>query len=328
MAALSFGLACSGRTLPAESSAASEDATDAAGEFAALAQDLVAPNAPVPASGGSYFTLRRDVRRCAAPLCGGFFIRRVNRLTTVCADGQRASECYVAELDFGALGLSEEQATSVRNSAEDALLRGTIGSFSSAFGELGRLDVSEVWLGHAGVEPRGAFVRVKDTGLRCITTPCPSLSASLLELRLPSLSVAELDLEGISEDTSDAIEQLGEPDGLLVAGRPSVVSGPAGTALGVDASEYYIPLSPEPEEQLCGSRGLSECPEGMFCAFPPEADCGRADAPGICARRPEACIQIFDPVCGCDGQTYGNACTASSAGVSVDFDGPCEEPSE
>jgi hypothetical protein len=48
----------------------------------------------------------------------------------------------------------------------------------------------------------------------------------------------------------------------------------------------------------------------------------------VCARRPEACIQIFDPVCGCDGRTYGNACTASSAGVSVDFDGPCDGSAE
>ncbi len=334
LAALSFGLGCSAPPAPAESSGTESsetgaDPTEAAGEFATLAQDLVAPNGPAPAPGATYFTLRRDVRRCAAPLCGGFFVKRVNRLTTLCADGTRSAECYVAELEFGALGLSEEQATTVRNSAEHALLRGSIGSFSSDFGALGRLDVSEAWLGHAGVEPRGAFVRVKDTGLRCITAPCNSLSAALLEFRLPALPVAELDVEGISEDTSDAIAQLGEADGLIVAGRPSVVSGPAGTALGVDASEYYIPVAPEkPEEQLCGSRGLPECPEGTFCAFPPEADCGRADAPGVCAPRPEACIQIFDPVCGCDGQTHGNACSASSAGVSVDFDGPCEEPSE
>lgn len=328
LVAASVGLACSGQTSPAEPNETPAEATVAANDFVTLAQDLVAPSDPGRESDARYFTLRRDVRRCAAPLCGGFFIQRVNRLSTLCNDGARRSECYVAELGFEALGLSEEQATLVRNSAESALLRGDIETFSSPFGDLGRLSVTEVWLGHAGVEPSGAFVRVKDTGLRCITTPCPSLSASLLEFRLPALPVAELDLEGISEDTSDGVAQLGEPDGLIVAGRPSLVRGPAGSALGVDASEYYVPLSPEPEAQACGSRGLPECPEGSFCAFPPDANCGRADAPGVCARRAEACIQIFDPVCGCDGQTYGNACSASSAGVSVEFDGPCAEPSE
>lgn len=80
------------------------------------------------------------------------------------------------------------------------------------------------------------------------------------------------------------------------------------------------------EGELCGGFAGIQCDEGLYCAFPPEASCGAGDQSGVCAVRPGGCIQIYDPVCGCDGKTYGNACNAASAGVSVDHDGECAPP--
>jgi hypothetical protein len=36
-----------------------------------------------------------------------------------------------------------------------------------------------------------------------------------------------------------------------------------------------------------------------------------------------ACAEIYQPVCGCDGFSYSNACEASRYGVNVDFEGTC-----
>ena len=89
-----------------------------------------------------------------------------------------------------------------------------------------------------------------------------------------------------------------------------------------------IPGEVDPDDggagRSCGSRGQQRCDRDEFCNFPESAACGSFDAPGVCTDIPRACTKEYAPVCGCDDKTYGNACTAAAAGLSVLHKGECE----
>jgi hypothetical protein len=73
---------------------------------------------------------------------------------------------------------------------------------------------------------------------------------------------------------------------------------------------------------MCGGIAGFQCGEGLYCSMTPEMQ-HIADGSGVCRAKPQMCTREYRPVCGADGKTYGNSCTAASAGVSVAKPGEC-----
>lgn len=185
------------------------------------------------ASTSSFYSFRRDMRRCAAPRCGGYFVKLVNESRTRCADNRFQRECYVAEIDWR--GQSEPD-------SDRALLRGTIRLEGHRHGAYGVFRVTEVWQAASANQPTGTFYRVRDRGLRCVAAPCPTHHEATLN-STASRNVAGVDLSGANAPNnllSEAMTAMTSRDGILVSGTHSPVTGPAGRSQMLNASQFYL----------------------------------------------------------------------------------------
>ena len=61
-----------------------------------------------------------------------------------------------------------------------------------------------------------------------------------------------------------------------------------------------------------------DCTEDHYCFFD-----GCAAEIGVCVPRPEMCCWLWDPVCGCDGQSYQNACMAAIDSIRIAYHDEC-----
>jgi len=207
------------------------------------------------ATTSSFYAFRHDLRKCASPRCGGYFVKLLNERRTRCADNRFAAECYVASIEWN--GQAEPD-------NDRALLRGKIQAGGSHNGRFGELSVSEVWHAASANEPSGVFFRVRDRGIRCIAAPCPTHHEARLNSTV-SREIAGVDLSGAGasdSSVSDATAAMTSPNGIIVSGDHSPVTGPAGRSQMLKAAQFYVRAGMTGSLKPCMKTGCS----GQVCA--------------------------------------------------------------
>lgn len=242
--------------------------------------DVLADDAELSATSRTYVAVRRDFRKCIAPLCGGYWVRDLNRV--------HLNEVYVSGLDFTGSGLTDVEQGQVQAGLGEVVLRGKLGPKESQWNTRPFI-VSEAYRGLPGKVFDGeTFFKVKPVNIQCVRAPCASLSATRLNYTAQTLFHG-LDLAYVGEgrvDTTWLEKRVREGD-ALVAGYWYR----NGEERLLDVGNVFVRL---PENTLsCPVFKLAACPSDQMRIYTRDAD--RCVLPGACIT-PGACTKQL-PVC-------------------------------
>ncbi|MGQ0508529.1 MAG: DUF6748 domain-containing protein [Myxococcaceae bacterium] len=183
----------------------------------------------------AYHLVRKDVNRCAAPRCGGYWLTPLN------VEG--AEELYVTVLYFGRTKLGLEGNDALEAADGELIVRGATPVVAA--GEAQRaartFEVEEVYRGLPGVRvaPGDFFAFTQFSGIQCITAPCPTLAAQQVNVeRSDNFSDYQMSLNQAFLDESwlqfEAREQ-----GAIVAGH---FTAPGASENRLVVSQVFLPL--------------------------------------------------------------------------------------
>jgi len=237
-----------------------------------------------------FVTIQHDARKCAAPLCGGYFLSQPNH---------SLAPIYVAELDFSQSNLADAEVQKLVDAPEaEVLLFGklTRQSRSTHTRNFIVLDAYRGMPGRTAAEG-DAFYSVASNGRQCFAAPCNALTATKVSstakakdfttLSVASAAAAFVDEAWLSHRALDG--------GAIVAA--TFVSGeryPAGTEKVLDASQVFVHL---PESSGMCPHHVSACSGGQVNVYQRNNDRCVIDegceAPGMCSMMMPACPEGY-----------------------------------
>ena len=195
----------------------------------AASNGTTADEQDVIAGSSQYFVARKDDRKCAAPMCGGYFVARPNKATMTCADGTAKAECYVADLDLAPMGATAAQEAAVRGSIyavkgkAAVVLRGSVAKGLVAGGvTYGRLRATDAFVAPKSAVLGGPLYRAY-TVSTCPAKGCVALREHDVNTTA-TRPLAFLDLTAAPGDDhakNDALVGAYSPTGTLVLGANS-----------------------------------------------------------------------------------------------------------
>jgi hypothetical protein len=189
----------------------------------------------------TFFAVQPDLRACSFDArCGGFFVERPNRSTTICGRGQTAERCYVDGIDWSGTAMPKSIAMDYEQrlrGGEQLLLRGDIVPAANDAGST--LHVKEIWTaGSAQGVVDGVFVMVKDNGIRCFRAPCPSLTETRLNsTRAANIADVDFSVSGASDDIIELAQNALFADGVIVVGDRYYFGG---DGKGRTANQFFV----------------------------------------------------------------------------------------
>jgi hypothetical protein len=238
--------------------------------------------------------VRRDVRKCVSPLCGGYWTRELNH---------DEDELYVSSIDLSSAGLDDAAVADAR-SVDALVLRGRLAPPEPRFRTRAFI-ASEVWRGLPGISA-GQFedfytVAPRTPPIECLVAPCPNEIATLVDT-CTRYAVDGVDVAPAARPFVDRTWLASRVTGHQAVVTASWVEGdhfPGGYARLLRTSQVYVRLPDRVGP--CPAAPVTKCPEGTIAAYQRTAD--RCVIQVACVR-PAFC-PMYVPACA-DGYTLAS----------------------
>lgn len=202
---------------------------------------------PTPSQAVTY-QVKPDYRKCALPMCGGWFLTPVNQYSLQLEDSDEAYQhsllvpntIYVAYINYRPMGLTQLQIAQLETSMRQgqALLRGQVTNNAAT---IKTLVAQNAWTSPNTNEPVGPYLKISSSGIVCITTPCPYYKAELINADyFSNFDALTFEKAGLDKEQEASAWQAVATNGLVITGVKYPSTGQTGPGTGISATKVFF----------------------------------------------------------------------------------------